>query len=439
MTTPEYSSRTDAFLRKAGMHPDLIDLSLQTDIFRMELRQGLQDDASSLPMLPTYLTTEGTIPAGKPVLVIDAGGTNLRLARVVFSACDGTPDITMLASGRMPGSLHRISRKEYLAEMVKLLRPYLEEDTLIGFCFSYEAEITPDHDGILANFNKGVEIDDTDGMAVCATLEAALKEADVPGKRTWVLLNDSTAAACGALYKLSGGAYSGAIGFVLGTGTNTCYPEQTRRISRYPVSGPNRPMLINMECGAYNQFPRGEADLLLDQADKLPGNHLYEKMISGVYMGRLISLTAALAAEDGCFSAVFRERLSAAAEPFHSVDADEFVRDPQGDSRFARLCADNEDRLSLLTIIRRLYERAAKLVTVNLTAVMQEAGLGLRADQPALIAAEGSSFWKSLLFLPLLEQYMEQFTGLTQGIHYEITAVPNANLIGSAAAALLNR
>ena len=79
-----YSPEIEEFLLQSGMHPDLTDLAWQTGLFRKEMRLGLASDASSLPMLPTYLTTDGVLPAEKPVLVIDMGGTNLRLARIVF-------------------------------------------------------------------------------------------------------------------------------------------------------------------------------------------------------------------------------------------------------------------------------------------------------------------------------------------------------------------
>ena len=227
------------------------------------------------------------------------------------------------------------------------------------------------------------------------------------------------------------------IGFILGTGTNTCYPEKTSRIKHYPVEDGGGTMLINMESGAYAGFPRGEADRLLDESDPLPGNHLYEKMVSGVYMGKLIRLATGSAAERGLFSPVFRERLAAAGN-FRAVDADAFVREPKGDNLLSGLCSSENDRQVLLNIVYRLYERAAKLVAVNLTAVMEEAGLGKDPLRPALIAAEGSSFWKSALFLPMLTKILEHFAKEERGLSYTVTAVPSANLIGSAAAALLN-
>ena len=436
MNEPLFSAEIEDFLLQSGMHPDLIDLGWQTGLFRKEMRRGLADASSSLPMLPTYLTTDGTLPAETPVLVIDMGGTNLRLARVVFHPL-GDVEIEALAACPMPGSIGALTLDEYLAQMVEILRPHLQGDVLIGYCFSYEARILPDHDGILANFNKGVHVEGSNGMKVCEVLEAALVRAGVPGKRRWVLLNDSTAAACGALSKLSGSACEGPVGFILGTGTNTCYPEKTSRITRYPVEDHGGTMLINMESGAYAGFPRGRADRLLDENDPLPGNHLYEKMIGGVYLGRLIWLTAVSAAGRGLFSPVCKERLSSAGA-FRSVDVDAFVRDPAGENLLARLCFSDSDRTDLLVIIHRLYERAAKLVCVNLTAVLEEAGLGKDPARPALIAAEGSSFWKSALFLPLLRETMEKFTNKERGLSFEITSVPGANLIGSAAAALLN-
>lgn len=436
MNNIAYSPEIDEFLLQSGMHPDLIDMNYQTGRFRREMKLGLADASSSLPMLPTYLTTDGKLPAGRPVLVIDMGGTNLRLARVVFHPL-GDFEVEALAACPMPGSRAPLTLNEYLAQMTEILRPYLYGDDLIGYCFSYEARILPDHDGILANFNKGVHVEGSNGMKVCEVLEAALVRAGIPGTRRWVLLNDSTAAAFGALSSLSGSGCSGVLGFILGTGTNTCYPEKTARISRYPVENDGGTMLINMESGAYGAFPRGEADRLLDKNDPLPGNHLYEKMIGGVYLGRLIWLTAVSAAERGLFPPAMKERLEEAGA-FRSVDVDAFVRDPAGENLLAGLCRSESSRTAMLTIIYRLYERAAKLVTVNLTAVMEEAGLGKDPEHPALIAAEGSSFWKSSLFLPMLRECMSSFTEAERGISCRITQVPDANLIGSAAAALLN-
>ena len=46
--------------------------------FMNEMDAGLAGTASSLPMIPTFLGAGNMEPYAKPILVIDAGGTNLR-------------------------------------------------------------------------------------------------------------------------------------------------------------------------------------------------------------------------------------------------------------------------------------------------------------------------------------------------------------------------
>ena len=129
MNNIAYSPEIDEFLLQSGMHPDLIDMNYQTGRFRREMKLGLADASSSLPMLPTYLTTDGKLPAGRPVLVIDMGGTNLRLARVVFHPL-GDFEVEALAACPMPGSRAPLTLDEYLAQMIEILRPHLSGDDL---------------------------------------------------------------------------------------------------------------------------------------------------------------------------------------------------------------------------------------------------------------------------------------------------------------------
>lgn len=48
----------------------------------LEMERGLAGKDSSIPMIPTYVSNQGTLPIGEPVVVIDAGGTNFRCALV---------------------------------------------------------------------------------------------------------------------------------------------------------------------------------------------------------------------------------------------------------------------------------------------------------------------------------------------------------------------
>lgn len=87
------------------------------------------------------------------------------------------------------------------------------------------------------------------------------------------------------------------IGVILGTGTNACYLEKVSNAENYDGlrKGPNDHVIINTEWGAFGdlgslEFIRTPYDREIDKFSINPGNQLFEKMISGMYMGELVRL-----------------------------------------------------------------------------------------------------------------------------------------------------
>jgi len=85
--------RVKEFLSSQGMYHG--DTSIQDicDAFLDEMEKGLTGKKSSLAMLPTYIGTERELPRDMPVIVLDAGGTNFRIAAVSFGQV-GAPEIS---------------------------------------------------------------------------------------------------------------------------------------------------------------------------------------------------------------------------------------------------------------------------------------------------------------------------------------------------------
>ena len=85
------------------------------------------------------------------------------------------------------------------------------------------------------------------------------------------------------------------VGLILGTGTNACYLEEIQdihTINRDEFTGQNH-MVINTEWGAFGDmgeldFIRTKWDYNVDKFSVNPGKQIFEKMISGMYMGELI-------------------------------------------------------------------------------------------------------------------------------------------------------
>lgn len=93
------------------------------------------------------------------------------------------------------------------------------------------------------------------------------------------------------------------IGFIFATGVNASYPEKVFRLkaklepSYYEsVQDPeNTEMLLNTEIdifGSETYLPLTKWDLAMDKAHNQPKFQLYEKMMSGCYMGELARLIA---------------------------------------------------------------------------------------------------------------------------------------------------
>ena len=74
----------EEFLSKYGMNYAEIDIQKNVDLFIGEMEAGLSGKKSSLKMFPTYIGFRRVIPANEPVIVLDAGGTNLRSALLHF-------------------------------------------------------------------------------------------------------------------------------------------------------------------------------------------------------------------------------------------------------------------------------------------------------------------------------------------------------------------
>lgn len=418
------------FLTRHGMAAHQVDIPLTCERFLGEMSAGLAGMPSSVLMLPTYLSAAGTLPHGVSAAVIDAGGTNARVAKVTFTAQG--PQVEHLERFPIPGLRHRVSGEDFLASFAQHLLPFIRECAAIGFCFSFPARITPERDGQVLYFDKEIQVDHPPDFLLVRTLTDLLRRQGVPNLRG-VVLNDTVAALLGGAAQSDPRQYDGYLGLVYGTGINTCYAETADSLSGLsPSWGPS--MLINTESGGFSRVPSGDFDLRTDVASRDPGRHLYEKMVAGAYLGEVIRHTLAGAAQEGLLPQGF-----SLLEKLTTQEADAFAVAPMGDNPLARLCQTEDHRRFVYDVVDQLTLRAARLVCANLAALLIRSGLGKSRAHPACIVAEGSTLYESKLLLPYLQQTMAEYVGGRLGLSYTFLRPENANLTGAAAAALLNR
>lgn len=422
-----YSDRARVFLASHGMEPDGIDLGSSVARFIADMELGLAGRPSSLDMIPTYLSC-GVPPMGKKAVVIDAGGTNFRVALVSFS--DSGPVIEHEERDSMPGASEPAAWQDFIDFCADKLLPYLPQAEAIGFCFSYRTEITPQRDGRVIALSKAVRLSGCEGRYICADLREALRKRGAP-ERPAVVLNDTAAVLMSGSPLLDGGNYDSLIGLVCGTGENTCCTMDTGRIGRLSLPAGSQ-MLVDLESCCFDGLPSGDFDRELDAASTAPGDHLLEKKTSGVYLGELSRLTLRGAARDGLFT----PQGAAAVESLETFSAAEADALAAGEP--SPLFADAADAALASELCSAVYERAAACIAVNLASIMLFNSAGSDAEQPVCICADGSVIARSRCLRPMLERQLSSFAAGELGLHSVITTPAEAPIIGAAAAALLN-
>ena len=426
-------SLSERFLSEHKMRAIDIDIQNIIDLFTLDMLNGLTGKESTLRMIPTYIEADNQFLTGVPVLAVDAGGTNFRSALVEFNS-QGKLEITKLINSKMPGLEGEITKDEFFKIIAGYVKSNAELADRIGFCFSYPTEILPDKDGRLLQFCKEVQAPEVVGTLIGKNLLESLGMEE----KQIVLLNDTVATLLAGKSASFGRVYDSYIGFILGTGTNTCYIESNRNISKVKNLDPAKSQIINIESGNFRKVPQTDLDILFDNTTVNPGDYKFEKMFAGGYFGGLCLSTLKSAAKEGVFTSGTSSKILE-LDDLSSEDLNNFVLKPvSGRGPLISCIMDKADELSCIEIIECLIDRAAKLVAANMAAVILKTGKGQSAERPILITIEGTTFYKLYKLRSFFEKYLGEYLSGNGQRYYEFTEVKQSSLVGAALAALIN-
>lgn len=427
--------RISEFLSTHNISADTIDLEALVQRFLSEMEKGLDGKKeSSLQMIPTYTTVVDRLEAGKQVIVLDAGGTNLRSCLVSFSE-DGDAIITDFRKTTMPGIKEEVSAQAFFSAIADEAERLIDKSDRIGFCFSYAAEILPNHDGVPIIFSKEIKAPEVIGKPVGAHLlaELARRGCDVTNKRV-VVLNDTVATLLAGVSAKSEVPYSGFVGFILGTGTNTAYVEDHAKITKLALAEGRQ--IINVESGNFDYCP-GAVDRTFFDSTKHPHAYHLEKMISGAYLGPLAATVIERAIEEGVLSEQFATRFRA-FPPLTTMVMSNYLEMPFNEEYALVSCVKGSeaDAQALWMIINAIIDRAAKLTAANLSATILKSGAGSDPRRPVLINADGTTFYKTEYLKRYTEFYIKQSLQDRHGRYCRFTQIADSPTIGAAIAAL---
>ena len=415
------------------------DLDGECRKFIREMERGLDGEKSSLRMIPTYISMENDLTVDKSVIVIDAGGTNLRVAVVRVS---GRKELVVESFDKypMPGAAGEISAEEFFGTIADYLMPVLDKSDTISFCFSYAIEPLDDKDCKVLEIRKQLNVKGLIGEKIGSRLNAELRRRHLGAKQI-IVFNDSVSTLLAGRATVVDRKFDGFVGFILGTGTNTCYMEDVSNIQKLSGSKVSGSMLINTESGGYGCFPLPGLVELFDRSTGDPGKYIYEKMISGKYQGPLALTAIQTACQDGIFSASFAARADN-LKRLEAAEVDSFI-DSRGTKGALAQCLTeplqerSDDRQRLLYLLDLIAEHTSALVTVNLAAVLiksKRKGTGY----PVCISLDGSVCNHSKTFTDKLNKNFNNYVLGKLGIRSEFVYVKDASLLGAAIAGLMN-
>uniref|UniRef100_A0A8C7U2R3 hexokinase n=1 Tax=Oncorhynchus mykiss TaxID=8022 RepID=A0A8C7U2R3_ONCMY len=266
--------------------------------FRMELGNGLGQDTNptaTVKMLPTFVRS---IPDGSEkgdFIALDLGGSAFRILRVKVSH-EKKQTVQMESQVYdTPEDIIHGSGTQLFDHVAECLGDFMEKQNIkdkklpVGFTFSFPCAQTKLNESFLLNWTKRFKASGVEGMDVVALLNKAIKKRGGIDVDVLAVVNDTvgTMMTCGYDDQLC------EVGVVIGTGTNACYMEELRHIDL--VEGDEGRMCINTEWGAFGdngmlEDIRTEFDREIDRGSLNPGKQLFEKMVSGMYMGELVRL-----------------------------------------------------------------------------------------------------------------------------------------------------
>ncbi|MFZ7134107.1 MAG: hexokinase [Eubacteriales bacterium] len=425
------------FMIREGMHYSIIDFEKEAHRFSDEMKKGLSHGKSSLKMIPAYIEPSVYFEYDKPIIVIDAGGTNFRRAVVTIKSNDTLIEDLKVYS--MPGSKVEMTKGEFIHTILQYIEPIIHRSDSIGFCFSYPVEILPDTDGKVVTLTKEIQVKDIENTILGKELNNGLKEMGYHEKKNITVLNDTTAALLSGLSDSL--PYDAYIGLIVGTGMNTSYSEANNNILKNSLLKDNPGLtVVNLESGGYHSIPRGSIDGRLDKKTKNPQKQLMEKMVSGAYQGILVTETLKKAAEEFLFSDGFTAAITE-METLLSQEVSRFIDNPYEKDhvlgKMMQLKSKEEDLIKLYYLIDMLLQRAAKIIAINIKGILLQMNGGKNPCKPVCLTVDGSTFYGSSTLQQKTDYYIEKYL-INKGYYIKRIKKDQGIMIGAAIAALLN-
>lgn len=436
------------------------------ELFKEELNKGLEshkrspnkwvEEESCFKMIDSCINT---LPTGNETGVyyaLDFGGTNLRAVRAELEG-NGKIVVTQRKcslkysgiSGNSKGLLDsKSTASDLFNHFAKRIKDIMEisgdfnnndnekinqqQQLNVGLTFSFPCVQSALDKAILLEWTKGFETgrctdDPVEGKDVGNLLNEAFMRTNTPAKLN-AILNDTVGTLLSCAYQKKENSSECLIGIILGTGSNGCYVQSNADKFNYCGN------IINIEFGNFNKnLHLTEVDLEIDWHTSNKGRQLFEKQISGAYLGELVRKIVIR---------VFHHRTPIKAWMEESLTTEDIATILNDKTPKLVVCKqriyevwgeilDENDLKDIQSICIAIFDRSAKLAAIAICAIAYQTGR-LHSANGLTCGVDGSLYVKNAWYAHRVRLHMISLLGKELANKITVTCADDGSGKGAA-------
>lgn len=404
-------------------------ISKISNLLLNEINEGLRRETNPIASVKCFPTYVRDVPDGTEkgkFMALDLGGTNFRVLVIDLDGEKFSMDNEIYA---IPHEIMTGTGAQLFDHIAACMASFMDKRNLkqlklpLGFTFSFPCRQEGLTKARLVSWTKGFCCSGVEGEDVVQMLREAIRRRGDFDIDVMAVINDTT----GTLMSCAHKNRQCRVGVIIGTGFNACYMENKEKVELFneDLPGPNQ-VIVNTEWGAFGDngvldFVRTDWDDEVNTYSLNKGRQLFEKMISGMYMGELVRSVAASLCRDGLMFGGKGSTELFTPHRFQSAYVSAIEGDPDGDYTNTKKACDEmnlshatiDDQEALRLICHRISIRAAHLASAAIATLLN------RLNQPhTTVGIDGSVFKYHPNFKTLMNEKILEL--INPGLEFEL-------------------
>ncbi|KAG1469301.1 hypothetical protein G6F56_003329 [Rhizopus delemar] len=264
-----------------------------------EMETGLNSHESNISMLPSWVFKHPTGQETGEYLGLEISGSNVRIYLVNLHGQG------RISTRQQKYVIHDHLKKGSISAMIDFLvetvdsflsfvgKYDIKTPLALGFVLSFPLKQTALNKAVVLQWTKDFEITGADNKNIAELLQTGFKRRHIK-----VNVEAVVNGAVGCLLAHSYRSLDTLLACTISTGTNAAYWEKTSKLHKIKTEAPpnsDGDMIVNTEWGSFGDhnlacLPRTFYDNRVNRQSMNPGVHVFEKMVSGLYLGEIVRL-----------------------------------------------------------------------------------------------------------------------------------------------------